>query len=94
MPAIACSLFFWIIIALPNPSDLIFAEAVGYADLTCKYAESEEHVKAVKCFEQAEALYADAVGEPAAMCAAYSYGQLGQEGKKRVLIKKYNITED
>ena len=87
----AFSVFFWIVIALPTPCNLIFAEAAGYADLTCKYAKDLEYIKAVKCFEQAEALYADAVGEPAAMCAAYSYGQLGRDNLMRHVINSYGL---
>ena len=90
MPVI-CSLFFWLVIALPTPCNLVFAEAAGYADLSCKYSESEEHVKAVKCFEQAESLYADAVGESAAMCAAYSYGQLGRDSMRRHVMSSYGL---
>lgn len=91
LPAIACSLFFWLIIALPTPCNLIFAEATGYANLACKYAKSDENLKAVKCFEQAEALHADAVGESAAMCAAYSYGQLGRDSLMRHVINSYGL---
>ena len=91
LPAILCSLFFWLVIALPTPCNLNFAEAAGYADLTCKYAESAEHIKAVKCFEQSESLYADAVGEPAAMCAAYSYRQLGRESLMKNVISRYGL---
>lgn len=91
LPAILCSLFFWIIIALPTPCDPVYAEAVGYADLSCKYAEGGEYLKASKCFEQAEALNPDAVGNFAAMCAAYSYRQLGRDGSMRRVSKTYDV---
>lgn len=93
LPAMLCSLPFIIIVFLPTPCNQIFAEAAGYADLSCKYAKGGEYIKAVKCFEQAEELEPDAVGESAAVCAAYSYNKLNNTSAfRRVIIRYKGIT--
>lgn len=89
LPAFLLALPFAIIVFMPTPCNLLFAEAAGYADLSCKYAKSGEYLKAVKCFEQAEELEQEAVGNSAAVCAAYSYNKLHKKADFMRVINKY-----
>ena len=89
LPALMFSLPFFAMIFLPSPSNMRFAEAAGYANLSCKYAKTGEYMKAVKCFEQSEALDPDAIGESEAVCAAYSYNKLGNSAGFMKIMEKY-----